>query len=116
VEIEMRENIRLTSSLLRRLPPLRISEAYKGSQAFLYDKPGKIQAQNITATLSGTTLTVNVPDAKGWRWALIWDGAVQRSDIYSFPYTVTGFSPSRKIQLYAMDSLENYGYSREITP
>jgi hypothetical protein len=32
-----------------------------------------IQAQNITATLTSdfATLTVNVPDAKGWTWSVI---------------------------------------------
>ncbi len=76
----------------------------------------EIQTQNITATLSGTTLTVNVPDAKGWRWGVIWSGAVQRTDIRTFPYTVSNFTPNREIQLYADDSLMNYGYSRMIMP
>ena len=76
----------------------------------------EIQAQNITATLSGTTLTVNVPDNKGWRWGVIWSGAVQRTDIRTFPYTITNFTPNREIQLYADDSLMNYGYSRVFLP
>ena len=76
----------------------------------------QIQAQNITATLSGTALTVNVPDTKGWTWALIWDGAVQKTNITSFPYTVTNFSPNRIIQLTATDNLQNYGYSKQFTP
>ena len=76
----------------------------------------EIQAQNITVTLSGTTLTVNVPDNRGWNWSLIWNGGVQRTNISTFPYTVTNFSPNREIQLGATDSLQNYGYSRMITP
>lgn len=76
----------------------------------------EIQAQNITATLSGTTLTVNVPDNKGWTWALIWSGAVQRANITTFPYSVSNFSPVREIQLYATDNLQNYGYSRVFLP
>ena len=76
----------------------------------------QIQPQSIIATLNGTTPTVNVPDTKGWKWGIIWDGAVQRSDIYTFPYTVTGFTTNKKIQLNANDALGNYGYSIEITP
>ena len=76
----------------------------------------EIQTQNITATLSGTTLTVNVPDARGWTWGLIWDGGVQRANITSFPYTVTGFSTNKNIQLTATDNLQNYGYSRVFLP
>ena len=76
----------------------------------------EIQTQNITATLSGTTLTVNVPDARGWNWSLIWDGAVQRTNISSFPYTFTGFSSNKNIQLGAVDNLQNYGYSRVFLP
>jgi hypothetical protein len=76
----------------------------------------EIQAQIITATLSGTTLTINVPDAKGWRWSLIWDGTVQRTNITSFPYITTGFSVNKNIQLGAVDNLDNYGYSRLFLP
>ena len=76
----------------------------------------EIQAQNITATLSGTTLTVNVPDNKGWKWSLIWSGGVQRTNIFSFPVTVDNFTPNREIQLGATDSLDNFGYSTMITP
>ena len=76
----------------------------------------EIQAQNITASLNGTTLTVNVPDARGWNWGLIWDGAVQKTNITAFPYIVTNFSPNRIIQLYADDNLKNYGYSKQFTP
>ena len=76
----------------------------------------EIQTQNITATLSGTTLTVNVPDARGWNWSFIWDGAVQRTNISSFPYTFTGFSSNKNIQLGAVDNLQNYGYSRVFLP
>ena len=76
----------------------------------------EIQTQNITATLNGTTLTVNVPDARGWNWSLIWDGAVQRTNISSFPYTFTGFSSNKNIQLGAVDNLQNYGYSRVFLP
>jgi hypothetical protein len=76
----------------------------------------EIQAQNITASLSGTTLTVNVPDAKGWTWGLIWSGGVQVSSITSFPYVVNNFTPNKEIQLTARDNLENFGYSRMITP
>ena len=76
----------------------------------------EIQTQNITASLSGTTLTVNVPDARGWTWGLIWDGGVQRANITSFPYTVTGFSTNKNIQLTATDNLQNYGYSRVFLP
>jgi hypothetical protein len=76
----------------------------------------EIQAQNITATLSGTTLTVNVPNANSWNWSLIWDGRVQRTNITSFPFTVTGFSTNKNIQLGATDNLQNYGYSRVFLP
>jgi secreted trypsin-like serine protease len=76
----------------------------------------EIQAQNITATLSGTTLTVNVPNANSWNWSLIWDGGVQRTNITSFPFTVTGFSTNKNIQLGATDNLQNYGYSRVFLP
>ncbi len=76
----------------------------------------EIQAQSITATLSGTTLTVNVPDAKGWTWGLIWSGGVQVSNITSFPYVVNNFTPNKEIQLTARDSLENFGYSKLFTP
>ena len=76
----------------------------------------EIQTQTITATLTGTTLTVNVPNANGWNWSLIWDGAVQRTNITSFPYTVTGFSTNKNIQLSAIDNLQNFGYSRVFLP
>jgi hypothetical protein len=76
----------------------------------------EIQTQNITATLTGTTLTVNVPNANGWTWSLSWDGAAQRGNITSFPYTVTGFSTNKNIQLYATDNLQNFGYSRVFLP
>jgi hypothetical protein len=76
----------------------------------------EIQTQTITATLTGTTLTVNVPNANGWNWSLIWDGAVQRTNITSFPYTVTGFSTNKNIQLSATDNLQNFGYSRVFLP
>ena len=76
----------------------------------------EIQTQNITATLTGTTLTVNVPNANGWTWSLSWDGAAQRGNITSFPYTVTGFSTNKNIQLYATDNLQNYGYSKVFLP
>ena len=76
----------------------------------------EIQAQNITASLSGTTLTVNVPDARGWTWSLIWDGGVQRTNITSFPYVLTGFSTNKNIQLSATDNLQNYGDSRVFLP
>lgn len=76
----------------------------------------EIQTQNITGSLNGTTLTVNVPDARGWTWALIWDGTVQRTNITSFPYVLTGFSTNKNIQLYATDNLQNYGYSRLFLP
>jgi len=75
----------------------------------------EIQTQNITATLSGTTLTVNVPNTNGWTWALIWDNTVQRTNM-TFPYTVTGFTTNKNIQLYATDNLINYGYSKLILP
>jgi hypothetical protein len=81
-----------------------------------WDLSAEIQTQNITATLSGTTLTVNVPDAKGWTWTLMWDGYVQRTGITSFPYVVTGFSANREIDLGATDSLSNYGYSKRFFP
>jgi secreted trypsin-like serine protease len=81
-----------------------------------WDLSAEIQTQNITATLSGTTLTVNVPDAKGWTWTLIWDGYVQRTGITSFPYVVNGFSTNKNIQLAASDNLQNYGYSRVFLP
>jgi hypothetical protein len=81
-----------------------------------WDLSAEIQTQNITATLSGTTLTVNVPDAKGWTWTLMWDGYVQRTGITSFPYVVTGFTPNRQIDLGATDSLSNYGYSKRFLP
>lgn len=81
-----------------------------------WDLSAEIQTQNITATLSGTTLTVNVPDAKGWTWTLIWDGYVQRTGITSFPYVVDGFSINKNIQLAATDNLQNYGYSRVFLP
>jgi hypothetical protein len=81
-----------------------------------WDLSAEIQTQNITATLSGTTLTVNVPDAKGWTWTLIWDGYVQRTGITSFPYVVNGFSSNKNIQLAASDNLQNYGYSRVFLP
>lgn len=76
----------------------------------------EIQTQTITATLNGTTLTVNVPNANGWTWSLSWDGAAQRGNITSFPYTVTGFSTNKNIQLYATDNLQNYGYSKVFLP
>jgi hypothetical protein len=76
----------------------------------------EIQTQTITATLTGTTLTVNVPNANSWNWSLIWDGAVQRTNITSFPYTVTGFSTNKNIQLSATDNLQNFGYSRVFLP
>lgn len=76
----------------------------------------EIQTQTITATLTGTTLTVNVPNANGWNWSLIWDGAVQRTNITSFPYTVTGFSTNKNIQLSAIDNLQNFGYSKVFLP
>ena len=81
-----------------------------------WDLSAEIQTQNITATLSGTTLTVNVPDAKGWTWTLMWDGYVQRSGITSFPYVVNNFAPNRQIDLGATDSLSNYGYSKRFLP
>jgi hypothetical protein len=81
-----------------------------------WDLSAEIQTQNITATVSGTTLTVNVPDAKGWTWTLIWDGYVQRTGITSFPYAVNGFSTNKNIQLAASDNLQNYGYSRVFLP
>ena len=81
-----------------------------------WDLSAEIQTQNITATLSGTTLTVNVPDAKGWTWTLMWDGYVQRTGITSFPYVVNNFAPNRQIDLGATDSLSNYGYSRPLVP
>ena len=76
----------------------------------------EIQTQNITASLSGTTLTINVPDARGWNWSVIWDGTVQRTNITSFPYVLTGFSTNKSIQLGATDNLQNYGYSRVFLP
>jgi hypothetical protein len=76
----------------------------------------EIQTQNITATLSGSALTVNVPDAKDWTWTLIWDGYVQKTGITSFPYIVNGFSTNKNIQLAALDNLQNYGYSRVFLP
>ena len=76
----------------------------------------EIQTQTITATLTGTTLTVNVPNANGWTWSLSWDGTAQRGSITSFPYTVTGFSTNKNIQLYATDNLQNYGYSKVFLP
>ena len=76
----------------------------------------EIQTQNITASLSGTTLTINVPDARGWNWSVIWDGTVQRTNITSFPYVLTGFSTNKNIQLGATDNLQNYGYSRVFLP
>jgi secreted trypsin-like serine protease len=75
-----------------------------------------IQAQNITATLSGSNLTVNVPNPRGWSWSVIWDGTVQRTNITSFPITITGFTTNKNIQLAAIDSSSNYGYSRVFLP
>jgi hypothetical protein len=75
-----------------------------------------IQAQDITATLSGSTLTVNVPNPRGWSWSVIWDGTVQRTGITSFPLTITGFATNKNIQLAAIDSTSNYGYSRVFLP
>jgi hypothetical protein len=78
-----------------------------------------IQAQNITATVTSNfaTLTVNVPDAKGWTWTVIWDGAVQRTGIKSFPYqSNVAWSANKTIQLNATDSAGNYGYSTMFTP
>ena len=76
----------------------------------------EIQTQNITATLNGTTLTINVPDARGWNWSVIWDGTVQRTNISSFPFVITGFSTNKNIQLGAVDNLQNYGYSKVFLP
>ena len=81
-----------------------------------WDLSDEIQTQNITATLSGTTLTVNVPNANGWTWGLNWDNTQQKTNITSFPYTLTGFSTNKNIQLYATDNLYNYGYSRVFLP
>jgi hypothetical protein len=75
-----------------------------------------IQSQNITATLSGSNLTINVPNPRGWSWSVIWDGTVQRTNITSFPITITGFTTNKNIQLAAIDSSSNYGYSRVFLP
>jgi hypothetical protein len=78
-----------------------------------------IQAQNITATLSAdfATLTVNVPDAKGWTWTVIWDGATQRLGIRAFPFqTAVGWASNKTIQLYAVSPAGNWGYSTQFNP
>ena len=75
-----------------------------------------IQSQNITASLSGSTLTINVPSPNGWSWSVIWDGTVQRTGVTSFPLTITGFSTNKNIQLAAIDSTSNYGYSQVFLP
>ena len=75
-----------------------------------------IQSQNITASLSGTTLTINVPSPNGWSWSVIWDGTVQRTGVTSFPLTINGFSTNKNIQLAAIDPSSNYGYSRVFLP
>jgi len=78
-----------------------------------------IQAQNITATLTSdfATLTVNVPDAKGWTWSVIWDNATRRTGITSFPFEANvGWSGNKTIQLYATNSAGNWGYSTQFNP
>ena len=45
-----------------------------------------------------------------------WDNTQQKTNITSFPYTLTGFSTNKNIQLYATDNLSNYGYSRVFLP
>jgi len=78
-----------------------------------------IQAQAITATVTPNfgTLTVNVPDARGWTWSVIWDGATQRVDIRSFPFqTAVGWTANKTIQLYATNAAGNWGYSTQFTP
>jgi len=83
------------------------------------DLSPQIKAQNITATITDnfTTLVINVPDAKGWTWSVIWDGGVHKYDITSFPYkTSTGWAANKEIQLYATNSLGHWGYSALFTP
>jgi Trypsin len=75
-----------------------------------------IQGQNITATLSGSDLTINVPNPRGWSWSVIWDGTVQRTGLTSFPITITGFTTNKNIQLAAIDATSNYGYSQVFLP